>query len=177
MILIGLGGNLPSPEYEPPAATLAAALGCFAEAGIDVLRLSPWFRSAPVPASDQPWFVNVVAVVAFSGAPQELLNRLHAFEDRFGRVRLQRWEARAIDLDLLAFNNLTVGWRGAVPEDSTQVLVIPHPRLHERLFVLAPLAELAPEWRHPVFGSTAAEMIARLPVGQQVERFEPAIGI
>jgi 2-amino-4-hydroxy-6-hydroxymethyldihydropteridine diphosphokinase len=176
MILIGLGGNLPSPQYGPPAATLAAALECFAEAGIEVVRLSPWFRSAPVPASDQPWFVNAVAEVAFAGAPQELLDRLHAVEDRFGRVRLQRWEARAIDLDLLAFDDLMIGWRGVVPGDSTQVLVIPHPRLHERLFVLAPLAELAPEWRHPVFGSTAAEMIARLPAGQQIERFEPVTG-
>lgn len=161
MILIGLGANLPSAAGAP-RATLEAALAELAAAGVAVERRSPWYRSAPVPAAadHQPWYVNGVAAVATSLGPVELLALLHRIEARFGRVRRRRNEARALDLDLLDYDGLT---RQEAP-------VLPHPRLHERAFVLLPLQDVAPGWRHPVSGKTVAELISSLPGGQHAER-------
>ena len=161
MILIGLGSNLPSPRHGPPAANCAAALAALEDAGVAVRRVSRWYRSAPVPPSGQPWFVNGVAVVATDLAPGPLLEVLHAIERDFGRARRARNEARIIDLDILAYDDL-VSPPGEVP-------VLPHPRLAERAFVLLPLAEMAPEWRHPVSGLGAAELARRLPADQIAE--------
>jgi 2-amino-4-hydroxy-6-hydroxymethyldihydropteridine diphosphokinase len=162
MILLGLGANLPSASHGRPEATLAAALAALAAEGVTVERLSPWYRSAPVPAvDDQPWYVNGVAVVTTQLGPAGLLLLLHRVEQRFGRVRRERNEPRVLDLDLLDYD-------GLVQPDGTAVL--PHPRLHERAFVLLPLRDVAPDWRHPARGSGVDELIAALPPGQQVER-------
>jgi 2-amino-4-hydroxy-6-hydroxymethyldihydropteridine diphosphokinase len=159
MILIGMGANLPSPAG-PPQQTLEAALAALAEAGIALERRSPWYRSAPLPAGDQPWYVNGVVSVATRLAPVELLGQLHRVEARFGRLRRQRNEPRVLDLDLLDHD-------GALRQEPP---VLPHPRLHERAFVLLPLADIAPDWRHPANGASLATLIAALPPGQAVER-------
>lgn len=162
MILLGLGANLPSAHHGRPEATLAAALAVLAAEGVAVERLSPWYRSAPVPAADnQPWYVNGVAAVTTRLAPEALLALLHRVERRFGRVRRERNEPRVLDLDLLDYDGLVQSGGGAV---------LPHPRLHERAFVLLPLHEVAPGWRHPTLGRGVDELIAGLPPGQQVER-------
>ncbi len=159
MILIGLGANLPSAAGLP-AATLAAALKALCAAGLAIERCSPWYRTAPLPAGDQPWYVNGVAAVATRLEPAEVLALLHRIEERFGRIRRERNEPRPLDLDLLDYDGLV---RAAAP-------VLPHPRLHERAFVLLPLRDVAPEWRHPVSGAGVAELIARLPPGQIAAR-------
>jgi len=162
MILLGLGANLPSASYGQPEATLAAALAALAADGVAVQRLSPWYRSAPVPAADdQPWYINGVAAVTTRLAPAQLLALLHRVEQRFGRVRRRRNEPRVLDLDLLDYDGLVQPEGGAV---------LPHPRLHERGFVLLPLRDVAPGWRHPTLGRGVDELIAALPPGQQVER-------
>ena len=161
MILLGLGANLPSTTHGQPEATVVAALAALAAEGVAVERLSPWYRSAPVPAGDQPWYVNGVAAVTTRRAPGELLELLHRIERRFGRVRRHRNEPRVLDLDLLDYD-------GLVHQDGAAVL--PHPRLHERAFVLLPLRDVAPQWRHPTLGRSVAELVAALPPGQQVER-------
>jgi len=161
MILIALGANLPSPQHGTPRQTCEAALVALAAGGVRVLRRSRWYRSDPVPPSGQPSFVNGVAEVATDLSPADLLALLHRIEKKFGRTRRQRNEARLIDLDLLAYGD-RVSAAGEVPE-------IPHPRLAERAFVLLPLAELAPDWRHPVSGQRAADMAACLPPGQVAE--------
>lgn len=161
MILLGLGANLPSATHGQPEATLAAALAALAAEGVTVDRLSPWYRSAPVPAGDQPWYVNGVAAVTTRLAPAELLELLHRVERRFGRVRRDRNEPRVLDLDLLDYDGLV--------QDSGQA-VLPHPRLHERAFVLLPLRDVAPHWRHPILGRSVDKLVAALPPGQRVER-------
>lgn len=153
MIFIGLGSNLAS-EAGPPAATIEAALAQFTLYGITVVERSPFYESEPVPRSDQPWFVNAVVRVETALAPDDLLMRLHAIEHSFGRVRRERNEARTLDLDLLDYD-------GLVRNDER--LILPHPRLHERAFVLKPLLDLDPSWRDPRSGRTAAEFLAALP--------------
>ena len=163
MILLGLGANLPSTTHGQPEATLAAALAELAAEGVAIDRLSPWYRSAPVPAGDQPWYVNGVAAVTTRLAPAELLQLLHRVERRFGRVRRDRNEPRVLDLDLLDYDGLVQPQVGMRP-------VLPHPRLQERAFVLLPLRDVAPHWRHPALGRTVDELVTALPPGQQAER-------
>ena len=161
MILVALGANLPSPEFGAPPASLEAALELLQREGMSLRRRSRWYRSAPVPASAQPWYVNGVAEVETALSPADLLAALHRVEARFGRVRNERNEARVLDLDLIAYDE-----RVSVPGDPPPEL--PHPRMHERAFVLQPLTEIAPAWRHPRLGLTAAEMLRRLPPGQRI---------
>ncbi len=125
--------------------------------GMAILRRSRWYRTAPVPASDQPWYINGVASVAGDDDPFRLLAALNGIEDALGRTRGERNGPRVIDLDLLAHGDAVL---------SSERLCLPHPRLHERAFVLLPLAEVAPTWRHPVTGVDVSEMIARLSSAQ-----------
>ena len=161
MILIGLGANLPSPRHGNPVDTCTAALGALERAGVRVRRRSRWYRSAPVPPSAQPWFVNGVAEVETDLSPADLLAVLHRVERDFGRVRRARNEARVIDLDLLAY-----GARVSAPGEEP---CLPHPRLAERAFVVLPIAELAPDWRHPRSGLSVAELVRALPSDQTIE--------
>jgi 2-amino-4-hydroxy-6-hydroxymethyldihydropteridine diphosphokinase len=167
VILVGLGANLENPLHGPPRETLAAALARLEEAGVAVRARSPWYRSAPVPLSDQPWYVNAVAEVATERSPAELLELLHAVERGLGRVRGMRNAARSADLDLLDYDSL-VSEPGTVP-------ALPHPRLHERAFVLLPLRDIAPSWRHPQLGRSVGELIAALPSDQTAERLAPDV--
>jgi|ERR1041384_4912698 2-amino-4-hydroxy-6-hydroxymethyldihydropteridine diphosphokinase len=159
MILVGIGSNLAAAGYASPLQTAAAALDELPNIGIDLLRRSQWYLSEPVPVSDQPWFVNGVIAVSTELAPESLLERLLALETRFGRVRGEANAARTLDLDLLDYDGRLC---------ATRRLVLPHPRLHERRFVLGPLCEIAPQWRHPRLDSTAEELLARLPAGQPI---------
>jgi 2-amino-4-hydroxy-6-hydroxymethyldihydropteridine diphosphokinase len=111
--------------------------------------------------SDQPWFVNGVIAVETFLPPADLLGLLHDVEAEFGRTRTVRNEARVLDLDLLAYDD-EVSSEASVP-------VLPHPRLHERAFVLLPMADIAPDWRHPVTGAGIADLISALPADQRAE--------
>jgi 2-amino-4-hydroxy-6-hydroxymethyldihydropteridine diphosphokinase len=160
-VFIGIGGNLDSPRLGPPRAVVTAAVTALPTAGLRILRCSRWYVSAPVPPSDQPDFVNGVVEVETPLDPAALLDALHAVEAAFGRERSVRNAARILDLDLLDYS-------GRV-SDGKDGPILPHPRLHLRAFVLRPLIELAPDWRHPVFGRLAAELLAALPPGQRTE--------
>ncbi len=159
-ILVGLGANLPSPRHGPPVATLEAALKAVAGRGIGIRSRSRWWESAPVPLSDQPWYVNGVMDVATSLDPQSLLALLLETEAEFGRARSFPNAPRVLDLDLLAY--------GAIVREGPAPPLLPHPRLAIRGFVLHPLADIRPEWRHPVTGRGLPEMIAALSAGQIV---------
>ena len=126
-----------------------------------VLRRSRWYESAPVPLSDQPWYVNGVAEVETELGPERLLALLHEVEAAFGRVRREANAPRTLDLDLIAYGALVRGEEGPPP-------VLPHPRMAGRAFVLLPLTEILPGWRHPVLGRSAAELAAALPKGQAI---------
>lgn len=158
MIFAGLGANLASPVFGPPVRTLEAALARLDGADCRAVRRSSWYESAPVPASDQPWFVNGVVELATALSPARLLARLHQVEDALGRVRSVPNAPRVVDLDLLAYGEEVL--------DQAPGPLVPHPRLHERAFVLLPLRELAPDWIDPRTGRSIDELIRALPAGQ-----------
>jgi 2-amino-4-hydroxy-6-hydroxymethyldihydropteridine diphosphokinase len=165
LYLIGLGANLPS-RYGAPLDTLVAALSALEARNIRVLARSPWFESEPVPDKSQPWFVNGAIYVTTLDSPHNLLKLLHDIEIEFGRVRSVPNAPRPLDLDLLAEIGASpvkapdYGSGGA--DLSGKALVLPHPRLHERAFVLRPLLAVAPGWIHPQTGRSVAEMVAGL---------------
>ena len=151
MILIALGANLPS-HAGPPAATLKAATARLEELGVKILARSSLYETPSWPDPGQPVFVNAVAVVETTLQPVELLALLHGVETAFGRMRSAPNAPRTLDIDLLDYD-------GRITGDG---LTLPHPRIAERSFVLAPLAEVAPGWRHPATGVGAGELLAGL---------------
>jgi 2-amino-4-hydroxy-6-hydroxymethyldihydropteridine diphosphokinase len=133
---------------------------------VKTLRRSAWYRTAPVPASDQPWYVNAVAEVASDLPADALLAELHAVEAEFGRRRTVPNAARPIDLDLLDYH-------GEIAAPGPGRATLPHPRMTGRAFVLRPLADVAPDWRHPLTGEPIGELLAALPADQVAERITP----
>ena len=160
-ILIGIGANLAPDGFATPRAGCEAAIARLPEIGISIERVSNWFETAPVPLSDQPWFANAVITAHTGLSMQDALRGLHRIEADFGRVRMVRNEARVLDLDLLDFG-------GIRHEDDH--LCIPHPRMHERAFVLLPLQDVAPDYVHPISGMTIASLVEALPSDQMIRR-------
>jgi 2-amino-4-hydroxy-6-hydroxymethyldihydropteridine diphosphokinase len=138
------------------------------------LRRSRFWRTPAFPPGAGPDFVNAAAAFAWAGDAAALLDLLHEIEAAHGRRRHARWEARVIDLDLIAVGDDVLPdlatyrhWAALSPDAAAREmpdrLILPHPRLAERGFVLAPLNDIAPDWRHPVTGATVAEMLQALP--------------
>lgn len=151
---VGLGANVGEPrqQLEEALASLAAA------EEVEMVRVSSFYLNPPLGSPDQPWYLNAVAQVRTRLAPEELLRVLHRVEQDLGRVRLGRWGPRIIDLDLLLYNGeILTG-----PD-----LNLPHPEMHRRAFVLAPLAEINPQAWHPVFNKSAAELLDELLPGDR----------
>jgi len=171
--LVAMGGNLPS-EVGSPQYTLAAAVAELSKLGLQVRAISRFFHTPCFPAGAGPDYVNAVIEVASTLSPVEILAQLHAVETRFARVRDQRWGMRTLDLDLIAVadqilpdRETIVKWQGLPLEEQMRLapdqLVLPHPRVQDRAFVLVPLCDIAPNWQHPVLGHSAAQMLAALP--------------
>ena len=154
--VVALGGNV-AGDYGSSEALLEAALARFAEAGLPILRRSSWWRSAAWPDPSVQEYRNGVVLVEARLAPDALIRTLFMLEDAFGRTRGVRNAPRTLDLDLIAHGRIV----STDPE-----LTLPHPRAHERLFVMGPLAEIAPQWRHPTLRQTAAELAASAVVGR-----------
>ncbi len=137
-ILIAIGANLPSLAGEPPRQSCERAVARLARLpGLRLLGVSAWHVTTPVPPSGQPDYVNGVALLEGTVAPETLLGWLQAIEAEFGRVRGAPNAARTLDLDIIDM--------GGMVRDAPDP-ILPHPRAHLRDFVLRPLAELAPDW-------------------------------
>lgn len=156
MILIALGANLPS-RFGAPEDTLVAALKALENAGVQILQCSRIWITEPVPKSDQPDFRNAVAQVQSELSARALLDLLHRIEADFGRVRSVQNAPRLLDLDLIAYHD------EIVLEAEQGGMIIPHPRMHQRRFVLAPLCDIAPDWVHPSFGRCAEDLLDDAP--------------
>ena len=146
---IGIGSNLGDRE-----AAFKAALTALADTEhIIVLKVSAPLETEPVGGPEQPYFLNAAAELQTSLSPRALLSRLLAIEEELGRVRVEIWGPRVIDLDLLLYDDQVIDEPG---------LQVPHPLMHTRAFVLKPLAEIAPQAMHPALDKTAAQLLAEL---------------
>lgn len=144
-VAIALGSNLGDSR-----SVLEGALAVLARMPqISLQARSRWYQTTAI-GPPQPDYLNGCALLQVSWSPTELLTALLAIESQFGRVRRQRWEPRLLDLDLLLYDDLIL---------DTPTLQLPHPRMHERAFVLVPLAEIAPNWREPVSGNLIAQLV------------------
>ena len=154
MILIAIGANLPGPDGATPLRTCLAAVRALAELpGWQLISVSRWYETEPVPRSDQPNYINGIARLqrapGAAVSPKSLLASLQEIEARFGRRRAERNAARTLDLDLIDMEGIVL---------DTPDLILPHPRAHLRAFVLLPLLDVAPDWVHPANGRTGVEL-------------------
>jgi 2-amino-4-hydroxy-6-hydroxymethyldihydropteridine diphosphokinase len=158
MILVALGSNQTGP-WGTPEESVRRALAALDLGGIRLRRCSSLIMTQPLGVTTQPPFVNAVAEVETALGPEALLARLHLIERRAGRRRTLRWGPRTLDLDLIDYHGLIC------PPPARPVL--PHPGIAGRIFVLAPIAEIAPRWRHPKTRRSAADMLRALdPAGE-----------
>ena len=154
MILVALGSNLEGP-WGSPRETILRALAELDRGPIRLRAASRLYATSPFGRANQPDFVNAAAEIETRLPPEALLQRLHAIERAAGRRRTIRWGPRVLDLDLLDYH-------GLIRASCGRGLALPHPGIGDRLFVLEPLAAVAPAWRHPVSRLTAADMRRRL---------------
>lgn len=159
MILIALGSNLPS-RFGPPEQTLEAAKRALELRGIKIRQSSQTILTEPVPVSDQPWYANAVVEVQTLYGLRHLFEILKQIEVAFGRTETHRNASRVLDMDLIAYGQEIY----EAPD-----LLVPHPRMYDRGFVLYPLQEIAPEWVHPVLNKTLHDLIQDLPEDQQIK--------
>ncbi len=147
-----------------------------AQAGVRVEAISRWYRTSPVPASDQPSYVNGVARVATDFDPRGLLSALLGIERQLGRERAEKNAPRVIDLDLLAYDDV-VSKASAQGPGGQEAPNLPHPRLHERAFILLPIRDIAPGWRHPATGQGLDALIDALGVGRGADQIVEVLEI
>ena len=158
--LIGIGANV-SGTFGSPLATLRRAVVELANFDIHVTSASSLYKTCPVGQGIQPFYLNAVLAVEVAVPPSQLLRCLKRLEGLAGRRRGRRNGPRPLDLDILDFGGRVLNWRSGLV-GRRPVLVLPHPLAHRRLFVLVPLAEVAPSWRHPVLDATARQLAVRL---------------
>jgi len=173
MSLIAVGSNLPDRGVLSESIVIDAIAMVADRAGC-APRVSRLYRTPAFPPGSGPDFVNSAFALNWSDGPEALLALLHEVEARFNRIRRDRWTARTLDLDLIALGDrvcpdaqVQTRWRDLSAEEAAHVapgqLILPHPRLQDRGFVLVPLADVAPDWRHPLTGLSVAEMLAARP--------------
>lgn len=155
IVYLSLGSNVGDR-----AENLAAAIERLQSVG-EIVKVSSFYETEPVEFTAQPWFLNCAVKLDTEKMPRQLLGAILNIEREMGRRRTQKKGPRAIDIDILLFGNSVVATKG---------LTVPHPAMHERRFVLEPLAEIAAEVRHPVFKRTIRELRDTLPPGQAVRK-------
>jgi 2-amino-4-hydroxy-6-hydroxymethyldihydropteridine diphosphokinase len=156
LAVVALGSNLPG-DHGSPVDLLEAALTFFSEAGLPIVRRSSWWTSSAWPDPSANEYRNGIAIVEATMDPDAMIRRLLEIETRFGRSRGARNADRTLDLDLIDHGGRVM---------DTPDLTLPHPRAHDRRFVMGPLAEIAPDWRHPRSGRTASSLAAEATVGR-----------
>ncbi len=177
--LIALGANLPLPE-KTPVKTLQSAIFRLREQGLAIRCISRFYETPCFPQGAGPDYVNAALRADWAGTPEALLALLHAVEAEFARTREVRWGMRTLDLDLIGLGAAVLpdaatwaAWRGlpldAQMQRAPDRLILPHPRLEDRGFVLVPLCDVAPDWPHPVTGRSVAQMAAALSPAARAE--------
>ncbi len=171
-VLLAFGGNVPF-DSNSVAETVRNAIQDVATAGLEVTSISPLYHTPCFPKGVGPDFVNAAVCCQTSLSPDLTLKLLNKIEEEYGRKRVERWSSRTLDIDLLAMDDLILpnqvqfrDWLNLSSEaqksEVPQELILPHPRMQDRAFVLVPLADVAPDWRHPVLGQSVVEMLGKL---------------
>tara|TARA_B100000989_G_scaffold289136_1_gene260581 strand:- start:17 stop:508 length:492 start_codon:yes stop_codon:yes gene_type:complete len=162
MIFVAIGSNLNSSKAEEPTTNCNNAVKLLKQ-NFYIENISSWYKSEPIPKSDQPWYVNGVVKLHTNINPFSLLKLLLKVEKDFGRKRKFRNEARILDLDIISYKNFIF---------RSDILVLPHPRMHERSFVLDPLKEIEPKWVHPVFKMDILKLKQKFVTNQRVYKIK-----
>ncbi|MDC3091273.1 2-amino-4-hydroxy-6-hydroxymethyldihydropteridine diphosphokinase [Rickettsiales bacterium] len=162
MIFIGIGSNLASKIHGSPMKICLEAVKIL-KREILIESMSPWYESEPVPKSDQPWYINGVLNIKTRLNPLDILKLLLKIESDFGRVREKKNESRVLDLDLLSFKNRVI---------CTDQLIVPHPRMHLRSFVMRPIVDINPDWIHPKLKINARDIIRSIKKKQGIEKIK-----
>lgn len=179
--IVAFGANLPVGETLPDM-TIKAAFSALYDMGLTLRAQSSLYQTPCFPAGAGPDYVNAVAVMCFprEWKPADLLAVLHKVEAQFGRVRQTRWGMRTLDIDLVAIGDMVLPdeatlrhWMDLSPDQqrisAPDQLILPHPRLQDRAFVLVPLAEVLPDWRHPLLDASVRDLLAALPAKDREE--------
>ena len=161
MIYIGIGSNLNGKNNETPLQNCKKAL-VELKKEVNICKISSWYKSEPIPVSNQPWFINGVIEISTDKSSLDLLEFILSIEKVFGRVREKKNEARILDLDIIDYKKKILYIKNK--------LIIPHPRMHERSFVLQPLNELNPKWIHPIKKKGIKELIRNLNNKQKISK-------
>ena len=161
MIYIGIGSNLNGKNNETPLQNCKKAL-VELKKEVNICKISSWYKSEPIPVSNQPWFINGVIEISTNKSSLDLLEFILSIEKVFGRVREKQNEARILDLDIIDYKKKILYIKNK--------LIIPHPRMHERSFVLQPLSELNPKWMHPIKKKGIKELIRNLNNKQKISK-------
>ena len=165
MILIALGSNLESEIFGSPLENCLKAID-FLKKEYKILNVSNFYKTEPIPKSDQPFFINAVVSIETKDAANKILNNLMLIERKFKRVRKKKNESRFIDLDLLAYNNEIT---------SSKDLILPHPRMHTRKFVMQPICDIDENWVHPLLKQKAKKIIKEL-ANQKISNIKLSYG-
>ena len=178
-VLVALGANSPFGGGGP-AETIRKAVAALGRQGLEIVALSRFFATPCFPVGAGPDYVNAAAVLAVDGKDDltSLMALLHVVEAEFGRKRVQRWGMRTLDIDLLAVGQSVLPdaeaqarWRSLPLAEqiasTPDRLILPHPRMQDRAFVLVPLADVAPDWVHPLTGQSVRQMLEALPAADR----------
>ena len=161
MIYIGIGSNLNGKNNETPLQNCKKALEELKKE-VNICKISSWYKSEPIPVSNQSWYINGVVEISTNKSSIDLLEFILSIEKIFGRVREKKNEARILDLDIIDYKKKILYIKNK--------LIIPHPRMHERSFVLQPLSELNPKWMHPIKKKGIKELIRNLNDKQKISK-------
>ena len=151
MILVAIGSNLNSKSFGSPEQNCNAAIDMLRKY-FEVTQSSSFYKTEPIPKSEQPWFVNCIVNIKSKISPSRILDTLLEIELQFGRKRNKKNEARVLDLDLIAYNSLIV---------KSLKLTLPHPRMHLRKFVIQPICDINKNWIHPISKKKSIRNIKR----------------
>jgi 2-amino-4-hydroxy-6-hydroxymethyldihydropteridine diphosphokinase len=178
-VLVGLGANRPGP-WGTPTGTIGRALQEIERAGAPLCAVSPFYETAALGRARQPPYVNAVALLDTTLPPEALLRLLKRIERQAGRRGGRPWGPRTLDIDIVDYRGLVRHWtarRGGFARAGPRPLVLPHPLMHQRPFVLRPLLDIAPDWRHPVLGLDAKDLwrrAAKRGQGAVIKKLHPS---